>query len=130
MNTYSSAIIRYAICLMFLWFGYQQLIDPAIWVSYLPEFTGYLPIPGEMLVQLNGWFEIIFSLLLFLGVYTRFVSGVLGLHLLGIAYTAGGAIGIRDLALGIVTLAISTSPPDDWTIDKHAKKVKTIKTAH
>lgn len=119
MNTYSSAIIRYALCLLFFWFGVQQLMNPSIWVSYLPEFTGYFPVPGEMLVQMNGWFEIIFSILLLLGVYTRLVVGILGVHLLGIAASAGGAVGMRDLTLSIVCFALAISSVDNWTLDHY-----------
>ncbi len=117
MSHTTAVIIRYALAALFLWFGVQQLIDPAIWVGFLPEWTGYAPIPGEMLVQLNGWSEIILGIMLALGVLTRFVAALLGAHLMLIAVTAGGAIGMRDGALALTTLALVFSKPDAWTLD-------------
>lgn len=128
MRSFSALmLVRYTMVLLFLWFGIQQLINPSMWVSYLPEFTGYLPMPGEMLVQLNGWFEIICAGLLLLGCYTRFIAFILGIHLLGIAVTAGGAVGVRDAALGLCALSLCISGADAWTLDAYVQRKKSIK---
>ena len=118
----TSVIIRYAMCLVFLWFGVNQLTHPASWVAFLPQWTGYFPIPGEMLIRLNGWFEVIFALLLAAGVYTRIAAFLLGAHLLVIALDVGGAIGVRDAGLSITTMSLALSHPDDWTIDARANR--------
>lgn len=102
---------------LFLWFGINQLLDPSIWITYLPEWTGYLPIPGEMLVMLNGWTEIILAAALALGTFVRPVSIILALHLFGIAIVAGGAIGMRDATLGMSLLALALGNTDSWTMD-------------
>lgn len=120
MNQYSSAAIRYTVVLLFLWFAIAQLINPGMWTTFLPEWTGYFPIPGEILVRLNGLAELLLAILLAAGVYTRIVSGLLGLHLFMIAITAGGAIGVRDAALAFVAFALAGTPADKWTVDNHS----------
>lgn len=121
MNQRSTLLIRYSLTALFLWFGFQQLTDPSSWITFLPSWTGYFPIPGEMLIQLNGWFEIVAATMLGLGIWTRLVAGVLGLHLIGIAASVGGAVGMRDLALGLCTVAITLSHPDAQTLDQRLK---------
>ncbi len=125
MTQTSAATIRYSLVLLFLWFGVQQLIDAPTWVGFLPEWTGYIPVPGELFVQLNGWMEVVFAVLLMLGVFTRVVAAVLGVHLLFIAVSVGGAIGVRDAALGLVTIAFALSPADRWTLDAHTNSHST-----
>lgn len=115
-------IVRYTAVALFMWFGIAQLTDAATWVGFLPEWTGYFPIPGEMLVQLNGLGEVVLALALGVGVYTRVVAALLGVHLLGIALTAGGAIGVRDAALALMTGALAFAPPDSWTLENHAHR--------
>lgn len=115
----ASLIIRYTIALLFLWFGVQQMMSPESWVGFLPEWIGYIPIPAEMLVKWNGWFEIICAMCLAAGFFTRFVSFILGIHLLGIAVSIGGATGIRDAALAAITLALSVTPADQYCADQH-----------
>lgn len=117
MSKISTIIIRLAYCALFFWFGTSQLIDPGAWTSFLPEFVGYIPIPGEMLVRFNGWAEVVAATMLLLGCYTRLVAGFLGAHLLAIALTVGGAIGVRDGVLGLTVLSFVFSKPDEWTLD-------------
>lgn len=71
--------------------------------------------------MMNGWVEIIGAIALILGIGLRPVSFLLGVHLVGIALTAGGAIGVRDTALGLSAIALSLSPADPWTIDQKFK---------
>ncbi len=117
MNQNSLKLLRFGYVILFAWFGVMQLLYPQMWLSYLPEWIGYLPIPGEMLVTLNGWFEIIAAIMLLVGVQTRIISFILGLHLFFIAYTAGGAVGMRDFVLGILGVSIAMNEVDDWTLD-------------
>lgn len=118
----SKLVLRWSFALLFVWFGAQQLIDASSWVGFLPECTGYLPIPGEMLVQLNGWLELCLAILLIAGYQTRLVSAFLAIHLFGIATTVGGAIGVRDAALGCMGLALALQPVDEWTVDRYFQK--------
>ena len=122
MEKIPSLIIRYTACFLFLWFGTQQLNDPNSWVVFLPEWTGYFPIPPEMLIQLNGWMEVILALMLGIGLYTRFAALVLSLHLMGIAASVGQATGVRDATLALFTLSLIFTKPDALTIDHRFQK--------
>lgn len=117
MSQHSLKILRYSLAFLFFWFGTQQLMNPEVWVVFLPEWLGYIPIPAEIIIQLNGWMEVIFSVLLLLGVFTRAVAFILGVHLVGIAVSVGGAIGVRDFVLGLSSIVLTFSKPDEWTVD-------------
>ena len=117
MKLLSPLLLRFSLALLFFWFGFQQLLDPSPWVGFLPEWIGYFPIPAEVVVKMNGWFEVVFAALLVLGFGTRFVALLLGLHLLGIAWTTGGAIAVRDLALAGACFSLGFAVPDRWTLD-------------
>lgn len=124
MSLVSRLILRWSWVILFAWFGLQQLTDPSSWTAFLPVWTGYLPVPAEMFVQLNGWFEVCAALLLAMGYATRPVAALLAIHLMGIAVVAGGAIGIRDGVLAMVGVALALSKPDPWTLDEWMKKQK------
>ncbi len=119
MNTTlaGQVVLRYSWAFLFFWFGFAQLTDAASWVIYLPEWTGYFPIPGEIIVQINGLFEICCATLLALGIHTRIIAGFLALHLIGIAASIGGATGVRDAVLGAAGIAIALQTPDALTLD-------------
>ena len=116
-STKTLAVLRFSMAALFLWFGTQQLVDAGAWVGFLPQWTGYLPVPGEMFVRLNGLLEVIGAALLIIGAGTRVIATILGLHLLAIAASAGGAVGVRDAALGACAIALSLSPADRLTVD-------------
>ncbi len=122
MTVTSAQVVRVSAVLLFLWFGFQQLVSPGDWVGFLPTWTGYFPVPGEMLVQLNGLMEVVLAALLALGAYTRVSAGLLGVHLFFIALSAGGAIGVRDAVLAFMTLSLCVGTPDAWTMDARAVK--------
>ncbi len=118
MNYFTAGIVaRFTTVGLFLWFGIAQLLEPELWLGFLPEWTGYLPIPGEVLVSLNGWTEIILALMLALGFHTRVVQIILGVHLFAIGLTAQGATATRDIALALFILATSIDKPDALTFD-------------
>ncbi len=122
MTSASRILLRWSWAALFIWFGTQQLLNPSDWVGFLPVWTGYLPVPGEMLIQLNGWLEVCFAVALLLGCFTRLVSALLAVHLFGIAVSAGGAIGVRDAALSAVGVSLALSEPDAWTIDQRFRR--------
>jgi len=89
--------------------------------------VGLSGLSAVILVKVNAWFELIFGLALFFGIYTRFVSLLLALHLANIAYVVGyNPTGVRDFGLMIATLSIflSGSGPlsvDEWLKDKKSR---------
>ncbi len=125
MEQYASRIARYTAVGLFLWFGFAQLLDPGTWLAFLPEWTGYFPIPGEMLVQWNGFMEVILAFALLAGLYTRPVAAVLGVHLLMIGLSVSGPTAVRDIALALFVLSVAVQKADAWTLDEYwaTKKV-------
>lgn len=121
MNSKALALLRYSWVVLFLWFGFQQLTDAASWVGFLPEWVGYMPIPAEMIVQVNGWLEITAALAMLTGSYLKIVAGFLSLHLMFIAISVGGAVGMRDAVLAMIGVSLVMTEPDKWTLDYKAK---------
>lgn len=117
MKDLSTKLLRFSWAAMFLWFGFNQLLNPAAWVIFLPTWTGYFPIPGGMLVQLNGWLEIVSAVALIIGVWVKPIAIFLGLHLTGIAISVGGATGVRDAVLAVMGFALAAAPADEWSLE-------------
>ena len=124
LKRYSPALLRTGIAVVFLWFGFSQLKNPANWTRMMPSFfTEFFNMSAESLIYMNGTFEVVLATLLLLGLWTRVVSLFLGLHLLHITSIVGyGAVGARDLALALVTLSIFLNGADEFCLDKILKK--------
>lgn len=121
---YSPALLRTGIAMIFLWFGFSQLKNPASWVRMMPEYVQAIaPFSANTLVYMNGVFEIIFAVLLLLGLFTRVVSFILSLHLLHIVTILGyGPTGMRDFALAVATFAIFLRGADEFCLDNLWRK--------
>ena len=123
LSTYSATVLRVGIALVFLWFGWSQLHDTSQWVAYVPQWVSDMTsLSLKTIVYLNGVFEIIFGSALLLGLFTRFVSLLLALHMLDITYIVGlDAIGVRDFGLAVATIAVFLNGADRWTLDTFIK---------
>ncbi|PIN68136.1 hypothetical protein COV94_06075, partial [Candidatus Woesearchaeota archaeon CG11_big_fil_rev_8_21_14_0_20_57_5] len=102
---YAPLILRLGISVVFLWFGFTQLKNPASWTRMVPAaVSSILHISTTTLIYLNGAFEVVMATLLLLGLRTRLIATLLALHLLGITSIVGyGPTGARDLALALAT---------------------------
>jgi uncharacterized membrane protein YphA (DoxX/SURF4 family) len=123
VSKYAPTVLRIGMALVFLWFGTQQLMHAADWTGFIPDFVvNMLPVAPETFVLGNGLFEVVFGLALILGIFTRFVSFILALHMLGIAFSLGwSAIGIRDFGLTIATTTIFLFGADYYTLDRKVR---------
>lgn len=119
-STYAPMVLRYGMAAVYLWFGINQLFNPANFIGYLPNF-----IPTSIAVPFvyaNGVFEIIAGCLLVAGKFTRVVAALLALHLAAITYELGyGDVAVRDFGLMVATAAIVLNGPDKWSLDKRGK---------
>jgi len=119
---FAPIILRYGIGLVYLWFGISQLLNPANFVGYLPDFI-FNSSYATTFVLINAVFEIIASILLISGIFTRIVAILLALHLLAITIDVGyGEIGVRDFGLTIATITIFLWGEDEWCMEKKWKK--------
>ncbi|MCX6716106.1 MAG: DoxX family protein [Candidatus Taylorbacteria bacterium] len=128
LKSYAPVLVRVALSLVFLWFGYNQLAHPDMWIKIVPAWAGGIFGSAAIVVTINGWFEIVAGLLLIAGIQVRIVSLLLGLHLISIASGFGlSAIGIRDWGLCLATFSIFLNGPDIWSLDSTLKnKVEEI----
>ena len=117
---YSPVFLRVVIAVLFLWFGFVQVISPKEWVSFLPTWISNLSISAVNFIYLNASFEIFFGILMLIGFYTRISAFLLSLHLFGIAFSIGyNALGVRDFILAAVTFAVFMRGADSWCLDKN-----------
>jgi uncharacterized membrane protein YphA (DoxX/SURF4 family) len=117
-------LLRISLSLVFLYFAVVQLKDPGSWNTYVPNFLHVSGISANNVVIINGFIELTLGLFLISGLYTRFASLLLSLHLFGIAFFIGfNPLGIRDFGLSLATLAIFFNGCDRFTLDyKFSKK--------
>jgi len=114
---YSRILTRIAISIVFLWFGINQVINPDYFMGYLPSFI-LLSNYAKTFIYLNGIFEIIFGILLTIGLFTRTAALLLTIHLFGIIIGLGyNDIAVRDFGLMLVTFAIFLGGKDKWCLD-------------
>lgn len=112
-------ILRVGLAILFLWFGFSQILDQAAWVSWVPEWASNITgLEAEMIVLLNGSAEIALGILLALGLYIRPAAILLGLHLALITFEIGlNSVGMRDFAIMMATFALALMPPDPYSLD-------------
>lgn len=124
MKCSAPTVVRVALSIVFLWFGSQQLLHTSMWTSLIPQEAMSLSgMSAELLVHLNGSFEIVFGLCMLLGFFTRISALLLGLHLLGIMFTIGyNSVGVRDFGLSFATLSTFLYGPDCWSLDRYLAK--------
>lgn len=112
-------LLRIALSLVFFYFGYSQISNPDFWTGFIPDFVLGFGLSANNFVVFNGMMELVFGLFLILGLYTRFASLVLSLHLFGIALSVGfSPTGVRDFGLAFATLAVFLFGPDKYALDR------------
>ncbi len=117
-KSFAPVILRISMALVFLYFGFSQTIAPDDWISFVPEFVVPSFMTSNNLVMLNALFEITLGFFMISGLYTRFSSFLLALHLFGITLSIGfNPLGIRDFGLAFATLVVSLNGPDNYCLD-------------
>ena len=119
---YSTLILRISLALVFLYFGFSQALTPDNWTGYLPGFMTNTIITPTNIVVMNGIMEIVLGIFLAIGLFTKFASLLLGLHLIGIAATIGfNPLGVRDFGLAAATLSLFFSGAGAYSVDNKHK---------
>lgn len=120
IQEYAIPLLRYALALLFVTFGIEQLARPDYWIGYLPSWAAGLP--AETLILMNGTLDLLLGLLLALGIGTRIVAGIAFLHMAGTAASLGyNDVAIRDWALSLTALALALHGPDCWSLERYRK---------
>lgn len=126
---YNKLTLRLGISLVFLYFGFQQVYNPDKWISFVPSFFEGGFLSANNFVVLNGIVELTLGLFLIIGLYVRFSSFILALHLFGIAFSIGlTPTGVRDFGLAVATTVLFLYGPDRFSLDYIAsmRSVKVI----
>ncbi|MBM3232674.1 DoxX family protein [Candidatus Pacearchaeota archaeon] len=123
-------ILRIGLSLVFLWFGINQLLYPLNWIGWVPGFASSTIDPFTI-VFVNGISEIVFGVLLLIGLYTRIASFLLALHMLGITLSVGwNEIGVRDFGILMALISVFLHGADDYCLDKKLRKNRSIVKAN
>ncbi len=118
---YAPSVVRIGLSLVFIWFGLNQLLYPLNWTGWVPMGISAM-MDSHRIVLINGIFEIIFGVLLLIGLFTRVISFLLALHLLSITFFIGfNEIGVRDFGLTLALVSIFLNGPDALCLDKNKK---------
>lgn len=124
LKKYSPMILRVGMAIVAIWFGTQELLNPGVWTGYIPEsIVNITNMNANLLVNLNGAFEVIFGLALFFGIKTRITAMLLMIHMFDITYIVGyNALGIRDLGLAFGLLSVFMYGPSLISFDIFKEK--------
>lgn len=120
LASYGPVITRVGLAGVLVWFGAQQLLHAADWTGYVPEFVpAFLGVGAQSLVLANGAVEIASGAMLLLGLYTRMVAFVMGIHLVLIALSLGGsAVAVRDWGLAFAFFGLVLTGPGPFSLDR------------
>ena len=125
IEKYSKPLLRIVMSLVFLYFGFQQIMSPAMWVGFVPNYALVFGLTAEKVILGNALLELSLGALLLFGLYVRSASLILSLHLFGIAFSLGfNDLAVRDFGLAFATLVIFINGSDYLCLDKIFKKKK------
>jgi len=131
IETSASAVLRYGIGAVILWFSIQQFIHNSAYVGFIPDsIVSLTHISANILVFFNAMFELVFGLLLVFGWQTRIVATLLALHMFDIMWVVGyGDIGVRDFGIAVGILVVAMNGSDLFCITQKRKGEEFIQGA-
>jgi uncharacterized membrane protein YphA (DoxX/SURF4 family) len=98
---------RVLLGLVLAWFGYHELVRPAIWAGYVPDVHA-TSAAAVALVLAHGWVLLILAVALVAGIATRIAAGLAALVLAEIVIWLWASGGLSDLTMrdvGVLGLA-------------------------
>lgn len=105
---WASTAGRILLGLVLAWFGYHELIQPAVWTGYVPVLTS-TSAAAVVLVLAHGWLLLVLAVALIAGIVPRLAAAIAALLLLQIVITLTVTAGLSDLTLrdvGVLGLAV------------------------
>jgi uncharacterized membrane protein YphA (DoxX/SURF4 family) len=99
---------RVLLGLVLAWFGYHELVQPALWTGYVPAVNSTSTV-AVILVLAHGWLLLMLSVALIAGIATRAAAGLAALLLAQIVIWLTATAGLSDLTLrdvGVLGLAL------------------------
>jgi uncharacterized membrane protein YphA (DoxX/SURF4 family) len=99
---------RILLGLVLAWFGYHELIQPALWTGYVPG-VHTASASAIALVLAHGWVLLLLAVALVTGIATRAAAGLAAVLLAQIVIWLWASAGLSDLTLrdvGVLGLAL------------------------
>ena len=99
---------RMLLGLVLAWFGYHELVQPAMWTGYVPVVSSTSAV-AAILVLAHGWLLLVLAVALIAGIAARAAAGVAALLLAQIVIWLIVTAGLSDLTLrdvGVLGLAL------------------------
>jgi uncharacterized membrane protein YphA (DoxX/SURF4 family) len=99
---------RILLGLVLAWFGYHELVRPALWTGYVPVLSPASG-PAVLLVLAHGWVLLVLAVALVAGVAPRIAAAVAAVMLAEIIISLTVTGGLSDLTLrdaGVLGLAV------------------------
>ena len=129
----TSLFLRLSIGIVFLWFGIDKFLNPAMWAAWMPPWMSSLwPWSINSFMYFQGGIEAILGILLLIGFYTKWASRLSALILLSIVIVLGinditalgriGDVTIRDIAILLAAIALCYQEKFPWSLDNKFKK--------
>ncbi len=99
---------RVLLGLVLAWFGYHELVQPALWTGYVPAVNSRSAF-AVILVLAHGWLLLVLAVALVVGIATRAAACLAALLLAQIVIWLTATAGLSDLTLrdvGVLGLAL------------------------
>jgi uncharacterized membrane protein YphA (DoxX/SURF4 family) len=99
---------RLLLGLVLAWFGYHELVQPALWTGYVPVVSATSTV-ATLAVLAHGWLLLVLAAALIAGVATRVAAGLAALLLFEIVISLAVTGGLSDLTMrdvGVLGLAL------------------------
>jgi uncharacterized membrane protein YphA (DoxX/SURF4 family) len=99
---------RVLLGLVLAWFGYHELVQPALWTGYVPVVSATSSL-AVVLVLAHGWLLLVLAVAVIAGIAPRTAAAVAALLLLEIVISLAVSGGLSDLTLrdvGVLGLAV------------------------
>jgi uncharacterized membrane protein YphA (DoxX/SURF4 family) len=106
---WAPTVARMLLGLVLAWFGYHELVTPALWTGYVPVVSATSSI-AVVLVLAHGWLLLMLAVAMIAGITPRVVAAAAAILLLEIVISLTATGGLSDLTLrdvGVLGLAIA-----------------------
>jgi uncharacterized membrane protein YphA (DoxX/SURF4 family) len=102
-------LARILLGLVLAWFGYHELVQPALWTGYVPVLASRST-AATVLVLAHGWILMMLAVALVAGLVVRLAAAVTAVLILQIVITLTVTGGLTDLTMrdvGVLGLALA-----------------------
>lgn len=106
---WAPTVARVLLGLVLAWFGYHELVTPALWTGYVPVVSATSSF-AVILVLAHGWLLLMLSVAMIAGIAPRVVAAAAAILLLEIVISLTVTGGLSDLTLrdaGVLGLAVA-----------------------